>query len=70
MYELRIMAVIYSIYNKIELKFYIEAWAGSRIYDIAIGKKPQADMSMVEEAQECAKAMRIWHKDNYRKWRK
>lgn len=48
----------------------IEAWAGGRLYDIAVGKRPQSDMAMVEEAQDCAKAMRAWRQSNNGKWRK
>jgi hypothetical protein len=43
----------------------IEAWAARRIYDMAVGKKPQSDMAMVEEAQACAKAMRAWRKQHH-----
>lgn len=48
----------------------VDAWAGGRIYDIATGKKPQSDMAMVEEAQDCAKAMRAWRKKNDGAWRR
>lgn len=48
----------------------VEAWAGARIYDIATGKRPQGDMAMVEEAQQCAKNMRSWRKANDGAWRK
>lgn len=42
----------------------VEAWASGRIYAIATGKKPQSDMAMVEEAQDCAAAMRAWRQAN------
>ena len=49
----------------------VDAWASGRIYAIATGKKPQSDMAMVEEAQECAKAMRLWCKQHHpNDWRK
>lgn len=48
----------------------IEGWAGQRIYDIAVGRRPPSDMAMVEEAQDCAKAMRSWRAANNGKWRK
>ncbi len=48
----------------------VEGWAAGRIYAIATGKKPQSDMAMVEEAQECAKAMRVWRADPKNEWRK
>ncbi len=48
----------------------VDAWALGRIYDIATGKKPQSDMKMVEEAQQCAKNMRAWRMQNPGAWRK
>lgn len=48
----------------------IEGWAGQRIYDMAVGKRPRSDMDLVEEAQNCAKNMRRWREDNFGKWRK
>lgn len=48
----------------------VEGWAAGRIYAIAIGKKPQSDMAMVEEAQQCAKNMRAWAKEKNGAWRK
>lgn len=47
----------------------VEGWASGRIYAIATGKKPQSDMAMVEEAQDCAKAMRAWRQQNNGRWR-
>lgn len=48
----------------------VDAWASGRIYAIATGKKPQSDMAMVEEAQQCAKNMRAWRKMKNGAWRK
>ena len=49
----------------------VDAWASGRIYQIATGKKPQSDMVMVEEAQDCAKAMRAWRDAHHpNDWRK
>lgn len=48
----------------------VEAWASGRVYDIAVGKRPQSDMAMIEEAQQCAKDMRNWYIKNYPAWRR
>ena len=47
----------------------LERWANGRLFDIASGSRPQSDMAMVAEAQQCAKDMRQWRKDNDGKWR-
>ena len=47
----------------------VEAWANGRLYDMAVGKRPQSDMAMVEEAQDCAKKMRAWRTASNGAWR-
>lgn len=47
----------------------IEQWADRRWQDIQIGVRPQSDLAAVEEAQQCAHAMRDWRRDNDGKWR-
>jgi hypothetical protein len=42
----------------------VEAWAERREAMIKLGTKPGSDILMVEEARECAKAMREWRKAN------
>lgn len=48
----------------------VEGWAGQCLYEIASNKRPQSDMRMVEEAQDCAKTMREWRRQNNGTWRK
>lgn len=36
----------------------VDEWARKRAAQIAAGTKPQSDQSMVEEARQCAEAMR------------
>lgn len=42
----------------------VEEWARIREYDINRGVKPESDRAMVEEARECAQAMRDWRTAN------
>jgi hypothetical protein len=48
----------------------VEAWAVGRLKDIERGLRPDTDMSMVSEAQQCAANMRKWRTDNDGAWRK
>lgn len=48
----------------------VEDWANERQIDIARGRRPQSDMAMVKEAQDCAEAMRSWRAENDGEWRK
>jgi hypothetical protein len=45
-------------------------WARRRSQDIQCGLRPDSDMTMVAEAQECAFNGRKWRKENNGKWRK
>lgn len=47
----------------------VEAWAWGRYDAIRMGERPASDMAMVEEARECAKAMRAWRAANDGAWR-
>ena len=38
----------------------VEEWASMRAARVRIGEKPETDLLMVDEARECAKAMRAW----------
>lgn len=42
----------------------VEQWAIRRINLISEGRKPGSDVDLVEEARECADAMRAWRKAN------
>lgn len=42
----------------------VEEWANAREHLIFCGMKPESDRAMVEEARECAEAMRAWRKAN------
>lgn len=42
----------------------IERWADIRKGMIRRGVKPQSDIRMVQEAEDCARAMRDWRKTN------
>lgn len=42
----------------------VEQWAIRRMNLISEGQKPESDRAMVDEARECANAMRAWRKDN------
>lgn len=48
----------------------VEEWAVKRMRDIALGIRPFSDLSMVDEAQSCARNMREWRKKNEGIWRK
>lgn len=48
----------------------IERWAIERHAAILRGERPASDMAMVREAQDCARKMRQWRKDNDGAWRK
>ena len=48
----------------------VEQWADERQYDIEDGKRPDAELAMIEEARACAKAMRDWRTANDGAWRK
>lgn len=47
----------------------IDQWAVNRARDIVLGFRPLADLSLVDEAQDCARKMREWRKKNDGKWR-
>jgi len=42
----------------------VRNWAMMRQMAIGLGVKPQSDMKMVAEAEECAAAMEAWRKKN------
>lgn len=43
----------------------VEGWANRRERMIQLGSKPESDRPMVEEARECARAMRAWRTANW-----
>lgn len=45
------------------------AWAAVREEAIRAGRQPDSDMTMVQEARECADAMRTWRRRNLGAWR-
>lgn len=47
----------------------VEDWADYREMGIAEGRYPKSDENMVQEARECAAAMRRWRTDNFGKWK-
>lgn len=47
----------------------VEDWALVRMRQVRVGVRPLEDLKMVEEAQQCAKAMREWRIENDGKWR-
>lgn len=47
----------------------VRKWAKRRSYDIQCGDRPQSDMAMVAEAEQCAYEGRDWRKNNFGKWR-
>jgi len=47
----------------------LETWASDRAGQIKAGLRPASDMAMVEEARQCANAMRDWRHTNNGKWR-
>jgi len=47
----------------------VEFWAKERETAIDVGKRPETDRAMVEEARQCAADMRAWRKDNLGRWR-
>lgn len=48
----------------------VNDWADVREAEIAAGKRPNSDSSMVEEARQCATNMRLWRRRNDGVWRK
>lgn len=50
--------------------FLVSEWAGRREHQINISNRPESDRAMVEEARQCAEAMRRWRRENDGKWRK
>lgn len=47
----------------------VDEWAALRAQQVDDGERPQADMAMVDEARQCAAAMRAWREANDGKWR-
>ena len=45
-------------------------WAHHRRMEILDGERPKSDLAVVEEAEACGKAMRVWRAENAGKWRK
>lgn len=43
----------------------VEEWACRREDAIQLGEKPESDRAMVDEARECASAMRAWRQKNW-----
>lgn len=43
----------------------VEAWAAQRRMLIELGIKPTTDQAMVDEALDCARAMREWRKEEW-----
>lgn len=41
----------------------VEAWAANARMLIELGTRPPSDIAKVEEALDCARAMRIWRRD-------
>ncbi len=48
----------------------VRKWAKRRSYAVQCGDRPQSDMDMVVEADECAYDGREWRKKNNGIWRK
>lgn len=48
----------------------VRKWAKRRSQDVQCGLRPNSDMDMVAEAEECAFEGRKWRKENNGKWRK
>lgn len=42
--------------------FAVRFWTIARYQAIRLSRKPKADLKMIEEAEECAKAMEAWRK--------
>lgn len=49
---------------------FVHKWAKDRMKDIQCGLRPESDIAMVAEAEECAWAGQEWRKDNNGIWRK
>jgi hypothetical protein len=47
----------------------VRDWATQRKADISMGRKPESDMALVDEAFECADRMEAWREENDGKWR-
>lgn len=47
----------------------IEDWAADCMRGVMLKTRPLEDLKMVDEAQQCAKAMREWRAANDGKWR-
>ena len=48
----------------------VKKWAKRRMKDIQCGQRPQSDIRLVGEAEECAWKGQEWRKDNNGIWRK
>lgn len=48
----------------------VHKWAKRRMKDVQCGQRPQADVAMVAEAEECAWNGQKWRQDNNGIWRK
>ena len=46
----------------------IRQWIAARRDEIANCHRPQSDLPMLDEAEECAAAMEAWREENYGKW--
>jgi hypothetical protein len=47
----------------------VRDWATQRRADISMGKKPESDMAMVDDAFATADRMEAWREENDGKWR-
>lgn len=47
----------------------VRQWAAEREMAIVLGKRPETDQAMVEEARHCAATMEVWRHENDGKWR-
>lgn len=47
----------------------VREWATQRRADISMGKRPESDMAVVDEAFQCADDMEDWREENDGKWR-
>lgn len=47
----------------------VRDWAAQRTSDISLGKKPESDQALVQEAYQCAERMEAWREEHDGKWR-
>lgn len=48
----------------------VRSWARKRRVQIAFGNRPESDLAMCDEADECATTMEAWREANDGAWRK